>query len=80
MMSLKPVSLNIRNIVHPIYAGFHGERSFNWVTLKCNHFCTTSEYVQSLLLCAVNCVQNSAQKLLTRTVLSVMNLPKDFDN
>lgn len=31
---LKHISLNIRNIVHSIYGGFQGERSFNWVTLK----------------------------------------------
>lgn len=65
VICLKPVSLNIRNIEHSIYSGFHGERSFNWVTIKCNHFCTctTSECSRSFILCCKLCSKFSPKAL-----------------
>lgn len=50
---LKHISLNIRNVVHPIYEGFHGERGLNRITIECKH-------LSSFLLCFRICSRSFA--------------------
>lgn len=62
----KPVSLNIRNIVLPIYAGFHGGRSLNWVNYKMQpllHLHYFRIYAKPFALCCKLCSKFSPKAL-----------------